>query len=88
MARRSKKVTEQILSVEKQLEELKKKEETAKNADETLIKETEEKIKNISEENDLFCGVILSQQDILAIVRLSMEVKENVKIPFKLYFND
>jgi hypothetical protein len=45
-------------------------------------------IDEIFSENDMFCGIILTWEDIASIVRLALETKENVRIPYRLYFNE
>ncbi len=38
--------------------------------------------------NDLFCGVILTPEDIPGIIRLMIQTGENVKIGYSLYYNE
>jgi hypothetical protein len=45
-------------------------------------------IETIASDIEMFCGVILSQQDIVAVVDLALKTGEPVKIPFKLYFKE
>ena len=45
-------------------------------------------IDSVCEKDNIFCGVILSREDIMNIISLAIETQESVKIPFNLYFND
>lgn len=88
MARKSKKVREAAEEQAKRLQEMKELLEQAEQEEKKILEDTEESIQKIAEKNNIFCGVILSQEDLLAVLRLALETKENIKIPFKLYFND
>ena len=44
-------------------------------------------IKQMEEDNGLFCGVMLTKNDIVAIVDIALKSGEEVKIPYKIYFN-
>ena len=88
MARKSKKVREAAEEQAKRLQEMKELLEIAEQEEKKLLENTEESIKEIADKNNIFCGVILSHEDLLSVLRLALETKENIKIPFKLYFND
>ena len=60
-----------------------------------IIKEENEKlqdaissIEKICTKNNLFCGVVLTTQDLLEVIKIAIESKENVSIPFRVYFKD
>lgn len=42
----------------------------------------------LCEKENMFCGIILSVDDILNIVRIAIEKNDSIKIPFNLYYND
>lgn len=52
-----------------------------------IIDTMKDHINSLSSENGLFIGVILTPEDILGIVQLAMERKENIKIPFNIYLD-
>jgi hypothetical protein len=52
------------------------------------IEDATASIEMIASGIEMFCGVILSQQDIVAVVDLALKTGEPVKIPFKLYFKE
>jgi len=56
-------------------------------ADIANLEATKDRILSICEEEGFFCGMILTKEDILSIVSLAIDNKDNIKIPFVLYFN-
>lgn len=88
MVRKSKKVREEAKQQAKRLEEMKELLEKAEQNEKQTLEDGEENIKQITEKDNLFCGVILSHEDLIAVLKLALETKEVIKIPFKLYFND
>ncbi len=86
--RRSKVKTETAEVMKKELERLQAEAEAELAAEKRLLEEKEETINQLCKEDDLYCGVILSPDDIIAIVAMAMKVQGNIKIPFKLYYNE
>lgn len=86
--RKSKEKVETAEAMRKQLERIQAEAEQEQQAELRLLEETSVHINTIIEKEDLFCGVILTPQDVLQIVEMAMSVKENIKIPFKLYYNE
>jgi precorrin-6B methylase 1 len=72
----------------KQLERIEAEAQQELESEKRLLEETEQKINSLCEGDSLFCGIILSPEDILHVVGMAMKTKENIKIPFKLYFNN
>lgn len=71
--------------LQKQIEEA---EETARKAEEEekkLYEDTQAGIEKLCKDGGYFCGVILTKEDVLAVVSMAIELKENIKIPFRLY---
>ena len=96
MARKKLKLTlDAIDQAKKELEivlqKVKEAEESKVRADEEdkqLVISIENQINDLMEDNGLFCGIILTTQDLLGIIQLAIESKENISIPFRLYFKD
>ena len=65
-----------------ELLELAKKEETEKI--ESVIKQ----IEMLCKQNDVFCGVILTSDDLVSVIKMAIQSKENIKIPFRIYINE
>ncbi len=86
-SRKSKEKASVAEAMRKQLERVEAEAQQELEAEKRLLEETEMKINEICTEEDLFCGIILTTEDILQIVKIGIEQKENVKIPFRLYFN-
>ena len=84
--RKSKEKATVAEQMKKQLDRVQAEFEQELEAEKRLLLETEEKIKKVAEDESLFCGIILTVDDILQIIKLAIEQKENIKIPFKLYF--
>jgi len=89
MGRKSTKLSEEKLKAMKALSDLEEQEEKAVKEESEELKTIEEAINKLVEAKKMFCGVILSKDDILSILSLSIDNKgENIKIPFKVYYND
>lgn len=52
------------------------------------IDNTKKEIEKLAESEDLFCGIILGHDDLIAVLQLALKTGENVKIPFSLYPKD
>lgn len=86
--KKRKDILSEMEEAKKRLEEIERLAEEEKQESINLLEETSKQIENIAKEKDLFCGVILTKDDILQIVSLAIDTKENISIPFKLYFKD
>jgi DNA repair exonuclease SbcCD ATPase subunit len=58
--------------------------EAAEKEEQEQMEATERAINELCEDM-YFCGIILTHEDVLTIVNLAMENRENIRIPFKLY---
>jgi hypothetical protein len=74
--------------IKKQLERIQAEAEQELLAEKRLLEEVEASINEICEREDLYCGIILTPQDVMQIVDLAMQSKENIKIPFRLYYKE
>ena len=84
-------VLEHSQEAERATERLSKVEEDLKTAieeEDAMVTDLENRINEMCSEKDIFCGVVLSHDDILNIVDMAIKIKENIKIPFKLYFKE
>lgn len=87
MARKKKEIKESLKIAQDKLAELERLNKEAEEEEMAQLAQVEADINAITEEKELFCGVILSQDDIVSIVSLALKSGESVKIPFKLYYN-
>ncbi len=68
-----------------QIEAAEEEERKAKEEEEKLYKDTVSGIDKLADKGDFFVGVILTHNDILAVIDLAMKSKEAIKIPYRLY---
>lgn len=87
MARKNKEIKESLKKAQDKLSELERLNKEAEEEEKAQLDKAHSDINEIAESNDFFCGVILSQDDIVSIVSLALKSGESVKIPFKLYYN-
>lgn len=86
--RKSKKVREVVENTTKRLKEVNELLKLAEQEEKQILDDTEINIQELIKEFNLFCGVILTHEDIISILRLALQTNESIKIPFKLYFNE
>lgn len=82
-------------TAERQAAELQKRiddaEEVAKIAEEEeleLYENTMAHINKLCKETGYFCGVVLTKQDLLTVIDMAIETKDNIRIPFRLYIDE
>ena len=75
------KLEDSIAVAKKIEEELKQVEQEEKE----MVEDVKKQIETLCEEHELMCGVILTPSDIVKIVELALQTKENISIPFNLY---
>lgn len=82
-------------TAEKRAAELQKRvddaEEAAKIAEEEeleLYENTMAYINKLCKETGYFCGVVLTKQDLLTVIDMAIETKDNIRIPFRLYIDE
>jgi len=84
-----------VLKAQQEIDDKLKKLEEAKQlaleedkAEKENIENIKIQIEELSKSNSLFCGVILTKDDILQLIKMAMEVQDNIKIPFALYIEE
>lgn len=87
MTQKSKKISEEKLKAKQRLEEIEHLEQESLAEEKVIMDDTETRIKDICLNADYFCGVVLSRQEIFAVLLIHIESGESVSIPFKLYHN-
>jgi len=86
--RKSKLATEAAEEVAKKLNELQKTYDNAIKEEEEIKASIENSIIELAKNNNFFCGVIIDKQNLLKLMELMIDAKEQIKIPFQLYYND
>jgi len=89
MARKRKELREKLETLKTKYEELVEVEKAEVERERKLLEDTKEEINKIAETNHLFCGVKLTQQDLLKVVEMMFQGNnETIDIPFALYFKE
>jgi len=89
MARKIKTIVEEKKEIQKRLDEIESLELEAIKEEQETVETVKKSITQICDDNAMFCGVILTTGDILSIVQLAIQTKDDtIKIPFNIYFND
>jgi len=88
MASKSKTIKMKLSEKQAELDNIQKMAVEAEQEEQEKISSVKEQITAICTSNEMFCGIILTPNDITAIVDLALKSRENVKIPYTLYFND
>jgi len=88
MTKKINSIREQKLDAQKKIQELELLEQEAQKEEINIIETAEKNINDVARLNSLFCGVILNQADLVAVLDLALKTGESVKIPFRLYFNE
>lgn len=82
------KVTQDLEQALARVEEVKQIQQQAIDEEKNILESTENQIKELCEQHDLFCGIILTTPDLLTIIQMAIESKEQINIPFRLYPKD
>lgn len=88
MTRKSKSAKEEYDKAYSRLQEINDIRQIAEAEEIKTLEDTETTIKNLCNDQGLFCGVILTPEDITNVITLAIKTGENVKISFKLFYND
>lgn len=88
MARKSKAVINELRKAQERLKEIEALKAKADEEEKELLEEAFKQIDSVCEQKGLFCGAILSAQDVAKIVELAIQSKESIKIKYNLFFND
>jgi hypothetical protein len=86
--RKSKEIKIEAIKALAELQEKERQQIKAEAEEREVIEGAENQLTQLCEENGLFCGVILTPDDIAGIVKLMCESKDNIKIKAKMYFTD
>jgi hypothetical protein len=79
---------EMLKAAEDHVAEIERLEVEAREEELTNVENLKTNILKICNEENMFCGIILTPDDIAAIVKAAIASKENISIPFNLYFKE
>ncbi|MDP2060676.1 MAG: hypothetical protein Q8J97_13120 [Flavobacteriaceae bacterium] len=89
MARKIIALNNEVLKAKEKLAEIERIRLEAENEEALKMEVSGKQIDEIAAENGMFVGVILTKADIVAIIDMALKSGgENVKIPYRLYFNE
>jgi len=88
MARKSKAVSEELKKAQEKARQIEQLLAIAEKEEAEKLENATQQINEICEESNLFCGIVLTTQDLLGVVQLALESKENVTIPFRVYHKE
>ena len=86
--RKTKQMNQELLKAQERLAEVEKLKIEAELEEKKQFDNIRQQIENIAEQNNMFCGIILSTQDIVAVIDIAFKTGEAVKIPFNIYYKN
>ena len=88
MSRKSKEISKDLQSQLSKLKEIEELLERANKEEESLTQNATDQINQICSSGGFFCGVVLTKEDLFKIISIMIDTKENIKIPFNLYYKE
>ena len=88
MARKTNEVKTKLDIARAKLVEMETLAALAEKEDQDKMEAAKSVIDAVGKETDVFIGVILTPSDLVSILDLALKTRENIKIPYTLYFND
>lgn len=81
-------IRQQKLDAQKKIAEIEQLEQEVQKEENNIIETVTNNINAVTKDNNMFCGVILNHDDLVAVFDLALKTGESLKIPFRLYFNE
>lgn len=88
MARKAKELRGKTIEAAEKFKEMERLLKEAEEEEKKRMEDIERQIQDVASINGMFCGVKLTNQDLINIIQLALETKETISIPFKLYYNE
>lgn len=88
MARKAKELRGKTIEAAEKFKEMERLLKEAEEEEKKRLEEVEKQIQDVAALNGMFCGVKITNQDLLNIIQLALETKDTISIPFKLYYNE
>jgi len=88
MARKLKEVKTKLDEARAKLLEMETLAALAEKEEQDKLENAKSEIDSIARDLNVFIGVTLTPSDLVAILDLALKSRENIKIPYTLYFND
>lgn len=81
-------MADEILRQQEKVKELELLKEKAIEEEKQTLDRVRSAIDAVCQRENVFCGAILSPDDVAAIVKLAIESKETIRIGYNIYFNE
>lgn len=81
-------VERELKQAEEKLEEYNKLIQAAEEEEKKQQEDTLSEINTLAESNGYFCGIVLTKEDIFAILNMYIEKQENIIIPARIYLKE
>jgi hypothetical protein len=88
MARKIIALNEEVKKAQEKLAEIERLKIEAEKEETILLESVTNQINELQTTNNVFVGMTITRQDLLAIVDIALQSGENVKVPFRVYIND
>ena len=88
MARKANDLRGKAIEAAEKFKEMERLLKEAEEEEKKKLEDVERQIQDVAAVNGMFCGVRLTNQDLLNVIQLALETKETINIPFKLYYNE
>ena len=88
MGRKFKEVKTKLDEARAKLVEMETLAALAEKEEQDKLENAKSEIDSIGKDLNVFIGVTLTPSDLVAILDLALKSRENIKIPYTLYFND
>jgi predicted transcriptional regulator len=89
MTRKSKVIKDDLLKKQQLIEETERLLQEAEKEEVTKLEKLKEGIDKMVDSEGLFCGVILTHNDLISVIQLALETKDKtISIPFRLYYKE
>jgi hypothetical protein len=81
-------LNEEVKKAQEKLAEIERLKIEAEKEETILLESVTYQINELQTTNNVFVGMTITRQDLLAIVDIALQSGENVKVPFRVYIND
>lgn len=86
--RKSIKVKAELTALELELKKLEQESKLAEKEELSKLESVKSQVEQIAIQNDVFCGVILTHEDLLNVLKVALESGEAIKIKCNAYHNE
>jgi len=81
-------LNEEVKKAQEKLAEVEQLRIEAEKEEQNLVASVQAQIGEIEKTSNVFIGVVLTHQDLLAVLDIALKTGESVKVPFRIYINE